>query len=1256
MERGKASEQVNPLVKQYGQPFVPPDDTPPDSWLLRPELPESSEVWNADSNRTPHVNCIKGPWSTKEDYLRAHYELLREDALSGLRDALREVKMRPEMGDSDNTHIYDQVRLIGYTLSHQGLAARVIFSTRRAGKRIRWPQSKRLVPGTLVALTPTADMFQSQCIMAVVAARPVSGLQRIPPEVDIFFSKPSECVVDPTEEWVMVEAKSGYFESVRHTLVGLQRLARESFPLSEHLLHLEKSISVPEHMIRSPMADWSSLTYDETSKRALASVNAMESFPEDFPKQSLDESQLQALQRMLTKRLAIVQGPPGTGKTYVSVTLLRLLLNRRSDDDPPILVVSHTNHALDQMLRHVSRYEDTLIRLGSRTSDEEIKKHTLRAKRKQRPPPDLIGGLRVPVLIRMTRHHKKITKVLEPFNKLNEPFSADELHRLGLLTDTQRRSLEEDGKNWVVGHRSVPSSSPMAKWLAADLVPVDEHDRMGDYRDNPALEYEDAELDDDPTKDMEVDSGVIDDDVEGLSGPWRPIKKQLMLRRRYGIVPRTVERALETDDLWSIPPEHRASVYLMLEQKAMTIIRDSFRAEAEEYAEITRDLQVGKWESDLAVVERAKVVGMTATGLSKYRPLIAALRPKILLVEEAAETLEGSVTAGCVESLEHLILVGDHQQLRAHCANKALQGNPFHLDVSMFERLIINNVEFSQLQCQRRMIPEIRMNLRRIYPDMTDHQSVLSRPSVPGMGDVKSFFFSHVWPESRDQQSSCCNRQEAVMVLGFFNYLIYNGVQPERITVLTFYNGQRRIILNTLLMNPMLLGRLNIKTVDSYQGEENDIVLLSLVRSNSHGQIGFLGDEHRACVALSRARNGFYLFGNLPLLAKRSPIWETVLRNMSTPPPRVGPRMPLECVRHRLKVDISDPSFWKDNQGGCGLVCKEPLKCEHLCELKCHPFGHDRVGKNETASQSSSKKSQQLKSPSTEGLYKPRHNQSNRRIPAASKDGDQMQKTKPWTSFAQRAAAGKLDEKKEYHNKFPGKKGKNRSKNNDVAQPTPLLIDLDDLAHDDDNSTNPPPAMPSHSFNIPLIGDDFVAATLEGDKDKEGKKSTKDGKKPYVPPAASISLMDMDIEIDKDIWTVLAPTGGKEAGPTSAGSKEAGSARAGGTTGAAASGGGGGGGGSGAASTSVVTDVTPKDKKGKNENENQQKNDETGQPRRRVWYQTLDYSSVLSLWGPQQSSASASVSASSSTEKNEREKEEGKNKDETKDEGKGDEA
>lgn len=65
------------------------------------------------------------------------------------------------------------------------------------------------------------------------------------------------------------------------------------------------------------------------------------------------------------------------------------------------------------------------------------------------------------------------------------------------------------------------------------------------------------------------------------------------------------------------------------------------------------------------------------------------------------------------------------------------------------------------------------------------------------------------------------------------------------------------------------LKQVKVTTVDNYQGEENKIILLSLVRNNGEGNIGFLREENRVCVALSRAREGLYIMGNMnDLIAK----------------------------------------------------------------------------------------------------------------------------------------------------------------------------------------------------------------------------------------------------------------------------------------------------------------------------------------------------------------------------------------------------
>jgi helicase required for RNAi-mediated heterochromatin assembly 1 len=150
--------------------------------------------------------------------------------------------------------------------------------------------------------------------------------------------------------------------------------------------------------------------------------------------------------------------------------------------------------------------------------------------------------------------------------------------------------------------------------------------------------------------------------------------------------------------------------------------------------------------------------------------------------------------------------------------------------------------------------------------------------------------------------------------------------------------------------------RPNVFTVDSYQGEENDIILLSLVRSNLNMGIGFLNNKNRLTVGLSRARRGLYLFGNaLTLsgpesdedLSGRDPLWLPLLQFMGRQTLKrfdVDDGFPITCNKHGSKVIIREPVDWERRVGGCNVKCNEAyLPCGHPCPLNCHPFDHSIV-------------------------------------------------------------------------------------------------------------------------------------------------------------------------------------------------------------------------------------------------------------------------------------------------------------------------
>ena len=131
-------------------------------------------------------------------------------------------------------------------------------------------------------------------------------------------------------------------------------------------------------------------------------------------------------------------------------------------------------------------------------------------------------------------------------------------------------------------------------------------------------------------------------------------------------------------------------------------------------------------------MQKATVIGMTSTGAAKYQSILQDIGPKIVIVEEAAEVLEGHIITSLSSKCEHVILIGDHKQLRPNPSVHELKIK-YGLDISLFERLVNNNFPFDTLQYQHRMRPEISqlMKVKDLYPELRDHQFVTNSPKSP---------------------------------------------------------------------------------------------------------------------------------------------------------------------------------------------------------------------------------------------------------------------------------------------------------------------------------------------------------------------------------------------------------------------------------------------------------------------------------------------------------------------------------------------
>ncbi|KAL7621763.1 hypothetical protein AAE478_009090 [Parahypoxylon ruwenzoriense] len=953
-------------------------------WRSYPELPTSRDL-NPDWDDPQQLAAIryllpntwKEPWKSKNTYLETHYRLQREEAITLLRYSIKKFKDDPTMMDDDETCIYTKVFVRGYLMTRLGPMCQVQFSAERSGKKIRWTQTRRLTVGSLVVLSPANDCFKTICMPAIISDHRIrGGLDQNPPTIHFQWANLDDAIMDPNQELVMVEARFGYFEAVRHSMVGLQHVADTHTTLDKYLVQADKTDLPARYVVEHPEMDISSLVHHmpnsssiakgivqaslTQAKESLRSYPVLGGFDSQLSKYTnLDNSQLGAVHRILTKELAIVQGPPGTGKTFTSVQALHILLESQDRGSNVIIVAAQTNHAVDQILIQLIKLGFNVVRLGGRTQNEDIKRYSMYNLRHRALPPS-------------SRRTDKDYKTFESARKKNiinlqkviddvfpdDLVDPESLYSADIISKSQLQSLQAD-QAWAAAPLfGDQPSGLLAEWLGSQLVKVKP-------QDDKDPEFEAVESDDnldldDEDNDMELDDCIVDEDENSgrIEGKFLPIKHAWTGTNPQGYteIDLIIHRELQKPNLWDIDVKYRGAIYQYWQKQLLFRHHRNFRHILADNARITKNLKINRWYKDTQCItsSQIEIVGCTTTGLCKYRGLLAALRPRTMLIEEAAETREANILSALYGSLQQLILVGDHQQLAPHCDTPGLADEPYNMRVSMFERLVRLKLPFTMLNMQRRMVPLLREILNPFYPSLQDHPVVTkddARPPVPGMA-INSFFFHHTWTEGLDENASRYNILEAEMVVQFIDYLMMNGVQASQITVLTFYRGQKKKIL-AQFRNKMKhwVPFTNVYTVDSYQGEENDIVILSLVRShgpNGPHQAGFLQDENRGVVSISRARRGFYIFGNMINLAYASNaswnMWGRVQKVFERHGRFGGDtRLPITCENHRKTIWMSHPEDWVNCHGGCDQSCSDKMSCGHACGRRCHWVSHDKL-------------------------------------------------------------------------------------------------------------------------------------------------------------------------------------------------------------------------------------------------------------------------------------------------------------------------
>ena len=340
----------------------------------------------------------------------------------------------------------------------------------------------------------------------------------------------------------------------------------------------------------------------------------------------------------------------------------------------------------------------------------------------------------------------------------------------------------------------------------------------------------------------------------------------------------TLDYLVEADPAMKVIREMRREAEMLTSKagrwtraKPMPGAREDLKQEARR---LRNDAKIFEEQIIDTKLDRASVICAT----TNYDPEILGDRTFDLgVIDEACQSTEPGYWP-VVLRVEQLVLAGDHCQLppTVLSTQATLEG----LSKSMMERL----VERWENRVTRQLTIQYRMHQKIMeFPSEHFYQGTLvadasvaehTLADLPGIQteslDAQPVLFVDTsgadWTEELDPNGeSKLNPREAIWILKQVDALLAAGLLPDQIAVIAPYSAQVRFLRDRCTSNGV-----EIDTVDGFQGREKEAVLISLVRSNSQGEVGFLGDTRRMNVAMTRAKRKLIVIGDGSTLGRNA--------------------------------------------------------------------------------------------------------------------------------------------------------------------------------------------------------------------------------------------------------------------------------------------------------------------------------------------------------------------------------------------------
>ncbi|KAG0557184.1 hypothetical protein KC19_11G108300 [Ceratodon purpureus] len=273
-----------------------------------------------------------------------------------------------------------------------------------------------------------------------------------------------------------------------------------------------------------------------------------------------------------------------------------------------------------------------------------------------------------------------------------------------------------------------------------------------------------------------------------------------------------------------------------------------------------------------------------------------------VIVDEAAQLVEAESTIVMqMKEIKQLVLVGDQKQLPATVMSQIAQKNGYAR--SLFERLQSLGHSYRLLDVQYRMHPAISaFPNKQFYNHKLKNGDNVLKENYENFAYQKGMFGPYAFIDIPDGTevnagSSKKNVLEAELVLHLIRR-VHDSVcaefkdpqsfrKPITVGVISPYSGQVCFIKDQLCKSDSTYNLaaganvldVEVRSIDGFQGKETDIIIFSAVRANQSGRIGFVDDERRMNVALTRGRHAVWILGSAATLCAYSKLWRNLVND-----------------------------------------------------------------------------------------------------------------------------------------------------------------------------------------------------------------------------------------------------------------------------------------------------------------------------------------------------------------------------------------